>query len=368
MIAVGAGRRFAAVGARRRDRQPAFAARKFLGAAIPLIIVLGAIGGLLLAVDPRSIAGATSRFDVRLVVPLLLLGIAFYALQGLRWHLLLRDIGVRERVRDTELINFAGQAATAVLPLGDLTRALLASESSGVEFGAAAATVTVQELTFTLLLVLAATPGLARLPGGVAWMATTVAGVAGILVILTVPRVFATVLRLASRTPGLHRLLPQIEALQREVRQLLRRPDVIAGSAFDLGRVIVATASLYLVLRGLGIDTVSWWGAALVLAVSYVGGAISLLPGGVGANEASVVGVLVLLGVDPASAAAAAILQRLSLSGIATVGGAAAYLGLRRSLHLTGAGGLRALIASTRTAGQTANRPAPTTAVAAPVP
>src|SRR5207302_182333 len=235
-------------------------------------------------------------------------------------------------------------------------------------FGAAAATVTVQELTFTLLLVLAATPGLALLPGGVVWVVATVAGVAAIMMILTVPRVFAAVLGVTSRTPGVRRLLPQIEALQREVRQLLRRPDVLAGSALELGRVIVATASLYLVLRGLGVGSVTWWGAALVLAISYVGGAISLLPGGVGANEAGVVGVLVLLGVDPASAAAAAILQRLALSGIATVGGVAAYLGVRRSMHLTGAGGLRALIASTRAAAIPANLPATTSAVAAPAP
>jgi len=341
---------------------------KLLRAAIPVTVVVAAVGGLLLAVDPRSVGGALSRFDARLVLPLLALGIAFYGLQGLRWHFLLRDIGVHQRVRDTELINFAGQAATAVLPLGDLTRALLASESSGVEFGAAAATVTVQELTFTLLLVLAATPGLALLPGGVVWVVATVAGVAAIMMILTVPRVFAAVLGVTSRTPGVRRLLPQIEALQREVRQLLRRPDVLAGSALDLGRVIVATASLYLVLRGLGVGSVTWWGAALVLAISYVGGAISLLPGGVGANEAGVVGVLVLLGVDPASAAAAAILQRLALSGIATVGGVAAYLGVRRSMHLTGAGGLRALIASTRAAAIPANLPATTSAVAAPAP
>ena len=368
MIAAGAGRRFTAVGARRHGRQHEFAARRLFRAAIPVTLVVGAIAGLLLAVDPRPVGGAMSRFDGRLVVPLLALGILFYALQGLRWHLLLRDIGVHQRVRDTELINLAGQATTAVLPLGDLTRALLASESSGVEFGATAATVTVQELTFTLLLVLAATPGLTLLPGGIGWMIATVAGVAGILVILTVPRVFAVVDRASSLTPGLRRLLPQIEALQREVRQLLRRPDVLAGSALDLGRVIVATASLYLVLRGLGVGSVTWWGAALVLAISYVGGAISLLPGGVGANEAGVGGVLVLLGVDPASAAAAAILQRLALSGIATVGGVAAYLGVRRSMHLTGAGGLRALIASTRTAAIPANLPTTTSAVAAPAP
>lgn len=55
-----------------------------------------------------------------------------------------------------------------------------------------------------------------------------------------------------------------------------------------------------------------------------------MLPGGVGANEASVVGILVLLGVNPAAAAAAAVVQRLSLTLVPTAGGGLAYLALRR--------------------------------------
>jgi len=38
--------------------------------------------------------------------------------------------------------------------------------------------------------------------------------------------------------------------------------------------------------------------AGFVLALSSIGGAISLIPGGVGANEARVTGLLILCGVD----------------------------------------------------------------------
>jgi uncharacterized protein (TIRG00374 family) len=172
-------------------------------------------------------------------------------------------------------------------------------------------------------------------------MALVVAGVAAIVVILTVPRVFDAVRRVVARTPGVRRLLTQIDALQVEVRHLLAGPAVLAGASLDLARVVVATTSLWLVLHGLGIDTVTWWGAALVFAVAYVGGAISFLPGGIGANEASVVGLLVLLGVSPVDAAATALVQRLAMSGVATLGGLGAYLAVRRRLHLSGLTALR---------------------------
>lgn len=304
--------------------------RRIASRVVLVAAALAGVGGVVVFVNPASVAVALEGFDAWMLLPVLALTLAFYAMQGFRWHLLLRHVGVAAGVADNLLINLAGQTLTAVLPCGDLTRALMVSKRSGVEFGAAAATVTIQELTFTLLVVAAAAPGLAHLPHGEMLMAAVVGGIAAIIAVLTMPRLYGVVRRWAAATPGLRRLLGDIDVLHREVRRLLGRADVLTGSVLDLGRVMTATASLLLILHGLHVDSLSWWDTALVLAASLVGGALSLLPGGVGANEASVVGVLVLLGVNPAAAAAAAIVQRLSLTLVPTAGGALAYLALRR--------------------------------------
>ncbi|HSR25334.1 MAG TPA: lysylphosphatidylglycerol synthase domain-containing protein, partial [Candidatus Eisenbacteria bacterium] len=81
---------------------------------------------------------------------------------------------------------------------------------------------------------------------------------------------------------------------------------------------------------------VDWWGAAFALALSSIGGAISLLPGGVGANEASVAGMLILLGVPGGAAGAAALIQRLLVSGTAVLLGLGAYAVVRRRFDLGG--------------------------------
>lgn len=283
----------------------------------------------LLAVNPGSVVAAFARFDGWTLVPVFGLMLAFYALQGLRWHLLLLAVGARGRLRDSQVLNLAGQAMTAVLPLGDLTRALLAGRAFGVEAGAAAATVTVQELCFTLLVALAAVPALSRLPNGTLWICVVAGGIGAVVLVLSVARVFRGVHRVVAAAPVLRRFAADIATLQREASRLLRRPDVAAGSLIDLGRVLVATAALLLVLRGLHVTTLGWWDIALVLAASFIGGALSFLPGGVGANEATVVGVLLILGVSPATAAAAAILQRLTLTVVPAAGGGLAYLALR---------------------------------------
>lgn len=320
--------RFEPQGAESRRSRRCGAAR-LRRCAVALALAAGVVA-FVIAIDPRSLGAAFARVAPAPVLAALALGAAFYALQGLRWHQLLRATGARPRLRDSELINLAGQVASEVIPVGDLTRAWLASRSAGVPMRSAAATVTVQELGFALLLVLTALPGLLGLPGGVVWLVAALAGIGAVVVILTVRPLFRASWGAVTRIPGARRLLTPIEGIDVEVRQLLRRPDVGLGAGIDLGRVIAAVTSLWLILRALQVTGVGWWQAALVVAVAYVGGAVSLVPGGVGINEAGVVGALVVLGVDPAHAAAAAVLQRLWLGTPALVGGAVAALILRR--------------------------------------
>jgi uncharacterized membrane protein YbhN (UPF0104 family) len=300
---------------------------------VPLLVGAAAVIGLLLVVQPSRVLGALSGANLRLVGVAVLLTVVFYVFQGVRWHFLLRAAGVRLRVHESVLVNLAGQTVTAVLPLGDLTRALFASEATGTPFGAAAAAVTVQELTFTSLLVLSATPALLGIPGG--WLVTTVVlgGVVAALLILIVPALYRPVRRLLGALPGLRAVGGQVDTLRQESVGLLTRPLAMASGVIDLARVGLAAGALELLLRAVHINR-GWWVALLVVAVAYVGGALSFLPGGIGANEASLIGVLVGFGVPAGQAAAAALLERLLITGVPALVGLLAYVAIHRRLHL----------------------------------
>ena len=303
---------------------------------LPVAIALAALTGLVLVVNPRSLAGALSRFNP-VVAPLVVLVTAsWFVLQGVRWHQLLRIAGSGLRMGDSVLLSVAGQTITALLPLGDLTRAVFATEAAGLEVGAAAATVTVQELTFTLFLLLLATPGMIALHVGTGIVAAVIVGVLAIFAILTVPPLFAAVRGAAALLPLPRRVLAQVDELQRETVGLLRRPDTAGWSLLDLARAAVGATILWLIVQGLDPGGVGWWKAAFVVAVAYVGGALSFLPGGTGANDASVVGLLVLLGLDGGTAGAAALLQRVTFTGLAVGLGVSAYLIARRRFQLSG--------------------------------
>jgi uncharacterized membrane protein YbhN (UPF0104 family) len=300
---------------------------------VPLVVGLASLVGLLLVIQPSRVLAALHGTDLGLVGAAMLLTVAFYVLQGVRWHFLLRAAGVRLHLHESVLINLAGQTVTAVLPLGDLTRALFATQATGAAFGATAATVTVQDLTFTFLLVIAATPALIGIPGGWIVSAVVLGGIAAILLILMVPAVYRPIRRLVGAVPVIRESAEQVDMLRRESAVLLTRPVAMASGIIDLVRVALAAGALELLLRAMNIQT-GYWLALLVVAVAYVGGALSFLPGGIGANEASMIGVLVGFGVPAGQAAAVALLERLLLTGVPSVIGVLAYIAIHRRLHL----------------------------------
>ena len=304
--------------------------------ALTVTIGLAGIAAVVVFLDPARVGAALEHFQLGLIVPIILLSLLVYVLQGIRWHYLLVDVGTKLRLRDTILINLAGQTITAIVPLGDLTRAAFASSADGTDFGVVAATVTVQELSYTLWLILAALPAILALGYGLAAVIPVALGIAGIVVILTVSPVFCRVHNVVAHIPFLNRLLPAIDDLQQETAALLHRPDALALSVLDAARVVVAVTAFWLMLDGLQPGRVGWWQAAFVLALATIGGAVSLIPGGVGANEASVAALLIFLGFDGGSAGAAAIIQRGLMTGLSLVLGFAAYVVIKDRLHLGG--------------------------------
>ena len=304
--------------------------------ALTAVVGLGGIAAVILFLNPAKVGSALEHFQLALIAPIIALSVLVYILQGIRWHYLLADVGTKLRLRDTILINLAGQTITAIVPLGDLTRAAFASTADGTDFGTVAATVTVQELSYMLLLILSALPAILALGYGLAAVIPVALGIALIIVVLTVSPVFCRFHDLVAHIPFLNRLLPAIDELQQETSTLLHRTDALALSVLDAARVVVAVTAFWLVLQGLEPGRIGWWQAAFVLALSTIGGAVSLIPGGVGANEASVAALLIFLGFNSGAAGGAAIIQRGLMTGLSLILGFTAYLAINKRLHLGG--------------------------------
>ncbi|MGC1194881.1 MAG: lysylphosphatidylglycerol synthase transmembrane domain-containing protein [Candidatus Dormiibacterota bacterium] len=306
-----------------------------LRAAVPYLVGIGVVVALVVAVNPAHFADAARRFNPVYAPLVAAFSFSYYFLQGVRWQPLLLAVGARLRLRETIVLNFAGQAA-GLLPGGELTRAVLVSEVAHVEVGATIATITVQELIYTVLLIAAAIPGALHHTVAAVGVSIALAGVLAITAILTLQPVFERVVALIGRLPVLRRFVPDVVELQRDTVSLLRRWDTLSWSAVSALQAVGTITMFWLVIQAIDPGRVSWPNAAFAYTVASIGGALSLGPGGLGGFEAAGVGMLLVVGVPFQIAVAATVLQRAADKGLGTVYGSIAYVYARQHYGLKG--------------------------------
>lgn len=304
-----------------------------LRTALPYLLAVGVVIALVLAVNPGRFADAAERFDPSFAPLIALLCLAYYVLQGVRWQPLLLAIGARIRLRDTVILNLAGQSA-GLLPGGELARAVLVSEVAGVQVGGAIATITVQELIYTVLIIAAAVPGSLHHTIAAVGIGVALAGVLTVTAILTVEPVFDRVVALVRHLPLLKRIEPDLVELQRDTVVLLRRWDTLYWSGISAVQAVGTITMFWLVIQAVYPGHVSWPVAAFAYAVASVAGVLSLGPGGLGGFEAAGVGMLVVVGVPFQVAVAATVLQRVADKGLGTLYGSVAYFYARAHYRL----------------------------------
>jgi len=297
---------------------PAFS----LGPLLP-VVALALLGYGLLGVwsqgDQLLPLLRSLRPQIALGLLLVLLG---YGIRYGRWRLLLAAVNQHPPLVADARIWMGSYAFTATPgKSGEAVRSLLLKQECGVPVPPTLMALVVERLTdgtAVLLLVVINLPLLLRwqvplaVPIGIALFAVLVGWL-----------VLRSPWAKAQLKSTIKRLLPRKlvraggEGLA-ALRQLLEpglflQATVIGALAWSLEGV-----SLWLLLRGMGIDAVGIGGATIAHTAAGLLGALTLLPGGLGSTEAGTVGLLALQGVGVAAATPATLLIRLMTLWFAT--------------------------------------------------
>ncbi len=289
---------------------------------------IAAVVVLLLVIQPSRFATAVSHFSLAVIPVIALLSVCYYLLQGVRWWTLLRAVDVHEPLGDTILINYAGQA-TGLLPLGELTRAVILTDVADAHFGSVVATITVQELIYTLIIIALGVPGSIGYHAADVGMLSAFGGTCLILLILTVPGVVFWIASMMERVSFLCRAASELRKLHLSTVALLQRWDTWLYSVLSVFGALVMVTAFWVIIENLDPGLLSWQQAAFVYAVATVVGAATLSPGGLGSFEAAAIGLLYTFGATAAVALAAALLMRVADKGLATFLGIICYLVVR---------------------------------------
>lgn len=280
--------------------------RLVAGLVLGFVVVLA----VLVVGDMRQVAAHFVTFNWHLAPIVLGCTLFNYSLRFVKWHIYLRLIGAACIPWWESARLFVAGFPLAVTPgkVGEALKGLWVNQRTGVPVARAIPVVIAERITDGLAVLLLSVMGVIAYPQY--WPAFALV-VSGLLALVVLSQIRPLALALIGRAEALAPLRKAAGALRTfyEGTYLLFRPGPLA-MAVGLGTVswLGEGIGFYYVLRGLGLppDEALLPLAIFILSSSTVVGAVSTLPGGLGAAEVSIGGMLAVLlelGADIAAAA-----------------------------------------------------------------
>jgi uncharacterized protein (TIRG00374 family) len=252
------------------------------------------------------------------IFPMALLCTLFnYSLRFLKWDFYLRQVGVKNFTWLESLRLFVAGFPLAMTPgkVGEVFKAVWINQRCELPVARGVSVVVAERISDGLAVLMLSTLGVLAYPQY--WPGFLIA-----LVVLVAAVVISQIRPLASGCLGLGEKIPLVRRAIPALRDFYEGSFSLFRPGTTLLAVGLGTLSwfgegigFYLILLGLGLPpSMQLFGTAVfILAFSVVIGAVTALPGGIGASEASIAGMLVLVGGLPGpTAAAATLLIRLA--------------------------------------------------------
>lgn len=288
--------------------------RRMLRAVILAVLLSALVYAVLVVMsDWHAVSAALTGFSPLVMLAVIALATLGYFVRALRWRALMRSVGYPVTLRDACYLQFSGQTM-GVSPgrVGEVLKPWLARDLSDMPMGKGIALVFAERVADLLAVCLLSLGGLSLLAAGGWWLA----GALGLLLAGTLVMSSAwfhrLALKLVCKTAWTRRHHEAIASIAETIRSSLHWRTLAWSTPAALVAWGLEGIGFALCVRGLGFDGSTLPAIVSVYAVSAIVGAFTFLPGGIGFTEASMVGIMVALGMSAADASAATLLIRVA--------------------------------------------------------
>lgn len=274
-----------------------------------------ALVGLALVGDVRQLQLLLTRFDWR-IFPLVLCFTLFnYSLRFVKWHYYLRQIGARIPWIESLRLFVAG-FPLAMTPgkVGEVLKGVWIQQRSGIPAARGVAVVVAERISDGLAVLALSTLGVIANPRYWPAFAIILAVLVGLIVVSQIRPLALWLLAIGERLPLFKRAIPTLREFYEGSFALFKPKVTLLATALGTVSWLGEGIGFSFILRGLGMPATAETtaNAIFILAFSTIVGAVTALPGGLGAAEASIAGMLVLVaGLETGVASAATLLIRL---------------------------------------------------------
>lgn len=263
--------------------------------------------------DAPGMAAALRSFPPSIAAVMLALSAISFVIRGLRWAALMRVIGMSVSYTDALYLQISGQSMS-VTPgrAGEMLKPWLASRLTAMPMTRGVALVVSERIADLIAVCFLSLGGFALLRGNAWTMALAIGVIAAGTVLASSKRFHELGLRFIERQTWTRRHHASATAISATIQKSLTWRTML----WSVGASVVAWGlegvGFGLCLHALGFTTLSILVAVSVYAVSTIVGAFTFLPGGIGLTEASMTGILIAAGMNPASASAATLITRMA--------------------------------------------------------
>ncbi|MBL8725902.1 MAG: flippase-like domain-containing protein [Planctomycetes bacterium] len=293
------------------------------------LFAIGAYAVWLLWADAAAVGQAMGQFGAGTVALALFWASLNYLLRWCRWQVYLRRLGCSVPRGESGLVFVAGFVMTLTpAKMGEVLKSLLLKRSCGLAIATTAPIVVAERVTDLAGLVLLMALGCLRFERGV----PVAIAAAGLVVVLgavgAIPALGTTLVRWVGRLPVLSRKADRLQAAYLSLHRLSDLRTFAVATAWSTLGWGSHCVCLWQCAHGLLPGAIDGLESCLAYAAPLLGGTLILVPGGLGATESSMTGLLGVLsegGFDPGMAAAVALLVRLVTFWWAILLGAVAF-------------------------------------------
>jgi uncharacterized protein (TIRG00374 family) len=287
--------------------------RILLGILFGFLVILG----LTLIGDIRQVSAHLAGFRWSLAPAILACTLFNYALRFFKWHFFLEQIGVRGLPWLESARLFVGGFPLAVTPgkVGEALKGVWLNRRAGAPTARGVTVVLAERISDGLAVLMLSTLGVIAYPRYWPTFAAVLAALLTGIALSQIRPLALWILTTIERIPLLERIGHHLREFYEGAYSLFRPKVVLVSVGLGTVAWLGEGVGMYLVLIGLGApggaETLSM--AVFVLSFSTVIGAVSALPGGLGAVEASITGMLsLLMGLPRSTSAVATLLIRFA--------------------------------------------------------
>jgi uncharacterized membrane protein YbhN (UPF0104 family) len=311
---------------------------QMIGAGVLGLLVLAGLG---LWGDVGKVVGQLGKFNWKVMPIVLGLTATNYWLRSKRWELFLNALKIKVDRGMSGRIFLSGLAMT-VTPgrVGELMKSYFLKQFAGVKVAKTAPLVIFERLSDGLAMVVLMSGGLAVTHYGGLAVGVALGLALGFVALLHQRKLVEAGLGLVLKIPVISGTYGHLNHIYESSQELVKWRVMVPGFFLSMGAWAAEGTGFFLIIKGLGFESAMtqgqlWQIALFIFGFAAILGFATMLPGGLGVNEGTIAGLLVLLlGMAGGQAVTATLLVRLSTLWLGVGVGLVSLLRLQQMVRI----------------------------------